>query len=130
MCAIQSNRSSRAGALRIEPVDNWHSAWKRVLKSIDRYGAMKKLSIDADGWLSARQVLLVAFVDDVPAAHVCFSVSPSKIGCIEARLDSHGIEPKFAGRGIESQLHRAATERANALGCESLKGFRFNSKWC
>ena len=148
MCAIETNRSGNearktragdtartagaggAGALRIEMVDNWHAAWPKVLKLVERTGDTKKLQIDADGWLSARQVLMVAFVGGRPAAHVCFSVSPGKGACIVAKVESHGIDPKFCGRGIESQLHRAATERAQALRCASLKGFRLDSTWC
>ena len=123
-------RSSRGGALRIEPIDNWHDSWKKVLAHVERVGNARKLAIDADGWLSARQVLMVAFVGAAPAAHVCFTVSPSKAGCISATLDSHGIDAKFRRRGIEPQLHRAAIERARALHCEKLIGFRLNSRWC
>lgn len=133
MCAIDDKRAEgAAGAargVRIEPVDNWHDAWKKVLAHVAKHGNARKLAVDADGWLSARQVLLVAFVGQQVAAHVCFSVSPGK-DCIEAKLDSHGIAPKFCGRGIESQLHRAALERAQALRCQKLKGFKLNSKWC
>ena len=140
MCETKSNKDgnskesravpARSASLRIQPVDNWHSAWDNVLASIERHGKAAKLRIDPEGWLSARQVLMVAFVGETPAAHVCFSVSPSKEGRIEAKLDSYGIDPKFTGRGIESQLHQAAIERAQTLQCEKLKGFKFNSKWC
>ena len=141
MCATKTNRSSgatesvpaaaaKAAGLRIEPVDNWHPAWEAVRASVEKHGRAKKLAVDADGWLSARQVLTVAFIGDTPVAHVCFSVSPSKEGCIEATLASYGIDPKFTGRGIESQLHQAAVDRARGLQCEKLKAFRFNSKWC
>jgi len=115
--------------LRIEPVDNWHSAWRRVLRFVAKHDGRKKLQIDGDGWLSARQVLIVAFVGDQIAAYLCFSVSPGKT-CIEAKLDCHGIAPKFCGRGIESQLYREAVERANSLGCEKLKGFKLTASWC
>ena len=132
MCAVKSESSSRGArsALRIESVDNWHESWEQVRELIDAQGGGKKLRVDKDGWLSARQVVMVAFVGETPAAHVCFSVSPGKTACIEASLDSYGIEPKFCGRGIESQLHQAATERAKALRCETLRGFRLNSNWC
>jgi len=141
MCATKPNRSSgatesvpaaatKAAGLRIEPVDNWHPAWEAVRASVEKHGRAKKLAVDADGWLSARQVLLVAFVGDTPAAQVSFGVRPSKTGCIEAKLDTHGIDPKFCDRGIESQLHGAVLERAQALRCEKLKGFRLSSKWC
>jgi hypothetical protein len=150
MCAIKTNGSSdsagkaaagKAAAaaagtpapstLRIEPVDNWHPAWTAVLRHVAGRGSAKRLRIDADGWLSARQVLMVAFVGDAPAAHLCFSVSLGKSGgCIEASLESHGIDPAFCNRGVESQLHQAATDRARALRCATLNGFRLSSKWC
>ena len=134
MCATKINENAGAirsrRALHIETVDNWHDSWDAVLSMIQRSGNAHKLRIDADGWLSARQVLVVAFAGDEPAAHVCFSVSPSKQGCIEARLDSYGIEPRFCHRGIEAQLHQEMVQRAQLLRCEKLRGFRFNSKWC
>jgi ribosomal protein S18 acetylase RimI-like enzyme len=73
---------------------------------------------------------MVAFVGKDPAAYLSFIVSPSKDGCVEARHVSHGIDPKFAARGIESQLYQAALERTKALGCRTLRGFSLNSKWC
>ena len=127
MCATKSNGTS---VLRIEPVDNWHGAWDKVMRHIVSHGREEGLRIDADGWLSARQVLMAAFVGDRPVAHVCFTVAPAKNSCVEAKLDSFGIDPKFCGRGIESQLHRATVDRARALRCEKLKGFKLNSKWC
>jgi len=131
MCAIKSENLSRSsGALRIESVDNWHRAWNEVLKLVESHGGSKNLRVDKDGWLSARQVLVVAFVGKVPAAYLSFIVSPSKDGCVEARHVSHGIDSGFAARGIESQLYQAAVERTKALGCETLRGFKLNSKWC
>ena len=118
-----------ARGLRIEPVDNWHPAWRKVLANVERHGRADRLQVDGDGWLSARQVLLVAFIGQHVAAHLCFSVSPAKT-CIEAKLESHGIAPGFCGRGVESQLHRAAVERAESLRCEKLRRFRLGSKWC
>src|SRR5205085_2158556 len=62
--------------LRVELVDNWHAQWPAVLGAIDAMGQRDALCVDVDGWLSARQVLLVAFSDKNVAGHVCFSVSP------------------------------------------------------
>ena len=135
MCAIDDKRVEQtAGAgtargVRIEPVDNWHSAWPRVLRFVEKHGDAKKLQIDDDGWLSARQVLMVALVGEQVAAHICFSVAPGRT-CIEATLDDYGIAPKFCDHGIESQLRRAALERAESLGCEKLRGFKVNASWC
>jgi hypothetical protein len=116
-----------AARMRIEPMDNWHSAWPRLLKFVEKHGDPRKLQVDGDGWLSARQVLLVAHVGDQIAGYVCFSVVPGKT-CIEARHDHYAIAPKFAGRDIESKLHRAAVARAASLGCEKLKGFKLPAK--
>ena len=116
-----------APGVRIESIDNWHSAWPRVLAFVEQYGERQKLQIDGDGWLSARQVLLVARVGAQIAGYVCFSVAPGKT-CIEAKHDHYAIAPKFAARGIESKLHRAAVARAASLGCEKLKGFELPPK--
>jgi ribosomal protein S18 acetylase RimI-like enzyme len=130
MCAIEDNilRTAAGDArtalpVRIEAVDNWHSAWRKVLAFVEKHGDAKRLQVDDDGWLSARQVLIVAFVGDQVAAHLCFSVAPGKT-CIEATLDDHAIAAKFRNRGIEPRLHRAAVKRAQSLGCEKLKGFK------
>jgi len=119
-----------AGALRIEPVDNWHDKWDDVLAAVERHGKVEKLRVDSDGWLSARQVVVVAFVGEEPAAHISFSLQAANDGTIEAKLDSYAIDLQFSGQGIESQLHRAATERAQTLRCDKLKGFRFDNNWC
>ena len=126
MCAIKSDNEV---ALHIETVDNWHRRWKDVLRAVERQGNIKRLKVDRDGWLSARQVLLVAFAGDAVAAHLCFSVNLTRTNCLEATLDSHGIDPRFCDRGIESQLHQAAIDRAKSLRCEKLKGFRLSSNW-
>ena len=128
MFAIKSSRSG--GVLEIEAVGSWHSRWQEIVRTVERQGSIRKLRIDADGWLSARQVLLAAFVGEAVAAHVCFSVTLDKTGCIEARLVSNGIDPRFSGRGIESQLHQAAVDRARSLRCVKLRGFRLDSNWC
>jgi hypothetical protein len=122
-----ASASPVAARLRIEPIDNWHSAWPRILKFIGQHGGLRKLDVDGDGWLSARQVLLVAQIGDQIAGYVCFSVSPGKT-CIEAKHDHYAIAPKFAGRNIEPKLHRAAVARAASLGCEKLKGFKLPAK--
>jgi hypothetical protein len=75
---------------------------------------------------------MVAFVGagKSPAAYLSFIVSPARDGCVEARHVSHGCDAKSARRGIESQLYHASVERANALGCKTLRGFKLDSKWC
>src|SRR5690348_15902861 len=80
--------------LRIEPIDNWSSAWGNVAAHIKQTGKPRKLRVDKDGWLSARQIVVAAFVGDTAAAHVYFTINPTPDGQIEAKLDSHGIDPK------------------------------------
>jgi GNAT superfamily N-acetyltransferase len=110
--------------LRIEPVDNWHARWPSILAALKRQGAGRKLRIDSDGWLSARQVVLVAFSGETVAGHLCFSVAPARRGCVEARLNSRGVDPAFAGSGIEVALYDAAVRKAQSLKCSRLTGFQ------
>lgn len=117
------------GKLRLESVDNWHKKWDAVLEHVRRHGKVTKLAIDLDGWLSARQVMLVAFVGDEVAAHICFGVTPSK-GCVVANVVSYGIEPKSAGKEIESLLRDAAVRRAKELNCARTRGFNLADSWC
>src|SRR5215211_3625944 len=99
-------RETAPGFARVDLVDNWHKDWSKVLNAVGSYSDRSALHVDGDGWLSARQNLLVAFVENEPAAHVCFHVEPahapgkSKRACVEAQLDSYGINPKFCGHGI------------------------------
>ena len=137
MSAIHA-RGPATGHARVDLVDNWHKDWPTVLQAVGRYSNRASLHIDSDGWLPARQNLLVAFVDNEPAGHVCFHVEPghadakskSKRACIEAQLDSYGINPKFCGHGIEPKLRKAALERANTLNCRKLHGFDLKEEWC
>ena len=135
MSAVHAQQAAQ-GFARVDLVDNRHRDWSKVLRAVGSYGDRTALHVDDDGWLSARQNLLVAFVKDEPAAHVCFHVEPahapgkSKRACIEAQLDSYGINPKFCGQGIEHELRKAALERANTLKCRKLHGFDLKEEWC
>ena len=121
---------------RVDLVDSWHKDWPKVLRAVEGYADRSCLRLNDAGWLSARQNLLVAFVDGQPAAHVCFHIEPthraskSERACVEAKLDSYGIDPKFCGKGIEGDLRKAALERANMLRCQKLHGFDLKEKWC
>ena len=129
-------RGSAPGSARVDLVDNWHKDWPKVLRAVGAYGGRASLHVDRDGWLSARQNLLVAFVKNEPAAHVCFHVEPAHAAgestrpCVEAQLDSYGIDPKFCGQGIEHELRKAALDRANTLKCRKLHGFDLKEQWC
>jgi len=107
----------------VELVDNWHTRWPMVLKHFDRLGQRKILRLDEDGWLSARQSVLVAFVDGKPAAHLCFHIHPVDRRRIEARLDAVGFAPDQASDYLAEALRQAAVHHALDLNCSGFIGF-------
>jgi predicted N-acetyltransferase YhbS len=127
MCTDQQSRKAETHKLRIEPVDNWHAQWPSVLSAIELAGQRAALLVDMDGWLSARQVLLVAFDESDVAGHICFRVLPisdhSGQVIVQARLDAFGVKPGFEKLEIGPALKRAAQDRAEALKCSQLVGF-------
>lgn len=132
---VARNEGAAAGRAAVELVDNWHDAWPRVLAAIDRFGDRKSILVDTDGWLSARQNLLVAFENRRVAGYIVFRVQPAlgkrKIGvsCVEARLDSAAVDVPYRNRGIEKLLCDAALARARELKCTQVKGLEGNP-WC
>jgi GNAT superfamily N-acetyltransferase len=112
----------------VELVDNWHARWPAVLESIAEHGDLEALNIDSDGWLSARQVLLVAFSrDGEVAGHLCFRLTPDadadgRIG-IDAHLETFGVRPGSQAEKIASALKSAAVLRARKLRCRRIVGF-------
>src|SRR6476646_948519 len=74
--SISKGKSEETG-LRIDLVDNWHKQWPAVLKAIESTGQREALLVDHDGWLSARQCLLVAFDQEKIVGHLVFSIQPS-----------------------------------------------------
>src|SRR3954447_8895150 len=100
----QNQQNCDEAALRIDLVDNWHKQWPAVLKAIEATGQREALLVDQDGWLSARQVLLVAFERDQIVGHLVFRIQPSghptmaptpvrsRPG-VEAHLDALGVTP-------------------------------------
>jgi hypothetical protein len=107
---------------RIEIVDHWNARWPEVLKLIDRLGHRGALRIDEDGWLSARQSVIVAFVDDKPAAHLCFHIDPVGAGEVEAQLDAVGFSSAEASRLLGEALSVAAAGHARKLNCVRFNG--------
>jgi len=114
-------------ATRIELVDNWHANWPAVLESIDEHGHRPRLRIDADGWLSARQVLLAAFCGERVAGHLCFDIEPVAAAQhpvpVRARLNAFGIMPGFELVEVEPMLRSAAAKRADELRINQRIGF-------
>lgn len=115
---------------RIGIVDNWHPNWNRVRNSVALQSHGTRSLVQPDGWLPARENLLVAFVDDdVVAGHVCFRVEPEPAhrdgqhGCVSAEVDSFGVDPAYENMGIAQVLRDAAQARARELHCGQLRGF-------
>jgi hypothetical protein len=127
--------------LRIDFVDNWHKQWPAVLKAIEATGQRDALLVDQDGWLSARQCLLVAFDADQIVGHLVFRIQPSGVSSgvpasagmrslterprVDAHLDAVGVKPGLCGAEVRALLMDAATRRAQSLRCRSLIGFEF-----
>lgn len=119
---------------KIGVVDNWHPQWSKVFQSAGD-GPLRRL-VQEDGWLPARQNLLVAFVDERVAGHLCFSVAPERSQdsgdpphhLIGAEVDSFSVEPGFHDSGIEEALRSAAIARARELNCQALRGFDSNAQ--
>ena len=118
---------------RVELVDNWHVDWPKVLTVVDRVGHRAALHIDADGWLSARQSLIAAFVGETAAGHLCFRVQPI-IGAdghvlfddhgkpeVEAFVECFGVDEIYKAQGIESLLVERAKARAEELRCRTFR---------
>ena len=127
MCIDQESRKENLLKLRIEPVDNWHAQWPAVLSAIEAAGHRQALAVDMDGWLSARQVLLVAFNEQEIAGHLCFRIVPAADAAghvfVQARLDAFGVKPGFEKLEIDLALKSAAQQRASALKCSRCIGF-------
>ena len=113
--------------IQVELVDNWHPRWREVLDAIEFLGQRDGLQVDRDGWLPARQNLLVAFADEMIAGHLSFCVQPSRNAAdqrdVEAQLQTLGVQPEFAQEQIRTLLRAAAEQRAESLRCHRLVGF-------
>ena len=115
----RANKSARSA--RVEVVDNWHSRWQQVLAWIATNGQLEALLIDSDGWLSARQVLLVAFSRGEVAGHLCFRLAPCAgpdgKARVEARVDAFAVAPGAQSAQVASALKTAALKRCKNLRC-------------
>lgn len=112
-----------SGSTRVEIVSSDDARWPTVLELIDRLGQRSALDLDEDGWLPARQSVLVAFVDDQPAAHLCFHLHPIDHHRVEARLDAIGFEPATSSQQLSKKLRAEALRHARMMNCTSFKGF-------
>ena len=118
---------SKGAEIRLELIDNWHDRWKIALSLVEGLGQRACLHIDEDGWLSARQNLLVAFVRAKPAGFVCFRVQPIlRDGTVviedgrpamEAVVDGSGTVSGIDRKKVGHVLLEAAMNRALELRC-------------
>jgi hypothetical protein len=128
----KQGKQQGAPEARVELIDNWHKKWPATLALIKKLGAHACLMIDEDGWLSARQNLLVAFEAGQPLAFLCFSVQPMlRDGAIvvdaghvavEASVDGSGFDADADRKKLARQLLEAAMNRALELGCKKFHG--------
>lgn len=116
----------RTRPAKIQLVDNWSDQWKETLAMLDEIGQREVLRLDDEGWLPARQNLLVAFQGARAVGYLCFHVSPviengtvlkqSGRTITEAVVDGEGSLPD-AARTITRQLREASMHRALELRC-------------
>lgn len=126
---IRAVRSGATGSRYcLEQVDHWHESWPDVLGLIDRLGQAGCILVDADGWLSARQCVMVAFD---PAGRVvgqtCFRVEPISVDgkfvveagkvVMRAKVDCQGVEPGLDQNEVLSILREVSEQQARSLGC-------------
>jgi len=108
---------------KVELVDNWHARWPSVLRLFERLGQRKLLRLDEDGWLSARQSVLVGFLEGKPAGYLCFHIHPIDHDRIEARLDALAFAPEQASEYLAEALRQAAVHHALDQNCTTFVGF-------
>ena len=126
------SKQGSAAEARVELMDNWNRRWPAATALIERLGGRECLMVDEDGWLSARQNVLVAIVGGEPIGFLCFSVQPMlREGVlvkedgqveVEASVDGSGVTPEFDRKKIARQLLEAAMNRALELGCKKFHG--------
>lgn len=114
--------------LRVHLIDNWHDYWPAVLKLIEHLGKRSCLQLDEDGWLSARQNLLVAFCGGKPVGFFCFRVEPRIVPgakpAMVAIVEACEVDPN-AGldtQTVARELRQAAMNRALELRCQKFLG--------
>jgi Acetyltransferase (GNAT) family len=118
--------------LRVETVDNWHTQWPAVLEFVQRSGQREALMIDADGWLSARQTVLAAFVGGQVVGYLSFRVEPIKSvqgsyvvengrAALQAQVDAFHVDDAHCDSGIGHRLITCAEARAFTLRCQAFR---------
>ncbi len=101
--------------------------WPAILKLIGRLGDRDALLLDEDGWLSARQIVLAAFVDDKPAGYLIFHIYPVGDGRVEARLDAMRFASADTTQILRKALSDAALRHCKRLKCVRFKGLKIKA---
>jgi hypothetical protein len=129
-CAMNSTLNSNPRSpFKIDLVDSRDIRWPSVVKNIQQHGRLKSLMLEPDGWLSARQNVLVAFdehngVVGHAAFHVEMSFDHSHPHSVEARLDDVDVQPGLEGDvELREMLLEEARRLAEMLNCVRLVGF-------
>jgi hypothetical protein len=103
-----------------------------VLAAVERSGQEDALMIDRDGWVSARQTVLVAFNGRRVVAYLAFHVAPMKTptgvvmvehgrAVVEAHLDAIWVAPDVADQGVDQVLTGMAESHALMLQCRAFR---------
>jgi hypothetical protein len=125
---VMQQENKVALPVRVQLIDNWHDYWPGVLKLIERLGKRSCLQLDEDGWLSARQNLLVAFAGGKPVGFFCFRVEPQANSngkpSMVAVVETCEVDPEsgFDKQSVARELRQAAMNRALELRCQKFLG--------
>jgi hypothetical protein len=107
---------------RVELVDNWSDRWKETLALIEEVGQEGVLRLDDEGWLPARENLLVAFLGGRGVGYLCFRVQPVvEEGAVLMEAIVEGEGAVEGERAVVRQLREAAMHRALELRCARFK---------
>jgi hypothetical protein len=129
---IAAELTAPVSKIRVETADNWHPEWSAVLAAVQRSGQDDALMIDRDGWVSARQTILVAFNGRRVVAYLAFHVAPMHTpagvvmvehgrAVLEARLDAIWVAPDAADHGLDQVLTGMAESHALMLQCRTFR---------
>jgi hypothetical protein len=105
--------------IRLELVDNGHKEWPIVAEWIARSGQSAQV-LNEHGWLTARQIVVAAFISEKVVGHLGFRVNPQRAHgkiVLEAGIDSLYVE----NPSVEQLLFDRAQAHARLLGCRSLQ---------
>jgi hypothetical protein len=124
---VPARSAAAAGAFstaypRLEIIDPFHRDWSAVLALISRRGHRRSLMLDTDGWLSARQSVIAAFLDGRVIGFLIFHVEPVRTLdgqlAMSAQLDALSTEGAAGDGRLGRQLDEfARSHAADVLNC-------------